>query len=193
MDNFIEKIGETSFMEFIYRIHKSMVNNRILLVYEGEVNQDITKAFTTMTQKNLDEDETTSVPIKKRVYHVMVECLQNIGKHSDNIESGEPEVPGNGIFLVSKTDRGFNVITGNPIANSKVEDVTNMLNKVNNMNEEEIKSYYKEMILASRISEKGGAGLGFIDIVKKTGNKIEYHFEKINNNTSFFIIKTLIS
>jgi Family of unknown function (DUF6272) len=192
MENKIRLEG-LEFMKFVYQIHNSMVNNRILLVYEGEVNQDITKAFTTMTQRNLEEDTTTSVPIKKRVYHVMVECLQNIGRHSDNIESGEPEAPGSGIFLVSKSDEGFYVVTGNPVASTKINDLTDILNKVNGMNEEEIKSYYKQKMLESRISEKGGAGLGFIDIVKKTGNKIEFHFEKINNVTSFFIVKTLIN
>lgn len=181
------------FMEFVYQIHKDMVDNRILLVYEGEVNQDITKAFTTMTQKSLEEDDQASVPIKKRVYHVMVECLQNIGKHSDNIESGEPEIPGNGIFIVSRSEQGFNVVTGNPIANSKIGEVTTMLNTVNSMDEEQIKVYYKQKMLESRISEKGGAGLGFIDIVKKTGNRINFHFERINDVTSFFIIKTSIS
>jgi len=192
MENKIRLEG-LEFMKFVYQIHNNMVNNRILLVYEGEVNQDITKAFTTMTQKNLEEDTTTSVPIKKRVYHVMVECLQNIGRHSDNIESGEPEAPGSGIFLVSKSDEGFYVVTGNPVASTKINDLTDILNKVNGMNEEEIKSYYKQKMLESRISEKGGAGLGFIDIVKKTGNKIDFHFEKINNVTSFFIVKTLIN
>jgi hypothetical protein len=181
------------FMEFVLRIHKDMVDHRILLVYEGEVNQDITKAFTTMTEKNLEEDEQTSVSIKKRVYHVMVECLQNIGRHSDNIESGKPEIPGTGIFIVCRNDQGFSVVTGNPIANSRIPEITAMLEKVNSMNEEEIKAYYKQKILESRISEKGGAGLGFIDIVKKTGHKIQFHFEKINDLTSFFIIKTQIS
>ncbi len=180
-------------MELIYQIHNSMVNNKIILVYEGEVNQEITKAFTSLTQRNLDEDEATSVPIKKRVYHVMVECLQNICKHSDNVESGEPVNFGNGLFIVSKSTDGFNIITGNPVANTKIDEIATMLNKINNMNEEEIKAYYKQKIMESRISEKGGAGLGFIDIVKKTGNKIEFHFEKINDNTSFFIVKTLIS
>lgn len=192
MENTLTK-QNLKFLEFVWEIHNSMVQNKIMLVYEGEVNQDITKAFTAMTQKNLDEDDLASVPIRKRVYHVMVECLQNIGKHSDNIESGEPELPGNGIFMVSKSDEGFSVVTGNPIANSKIGEVTQMLNKVNSMSQEEIKAYYKEKILASRISEKGGAGLGFIDIVKKTGNKIDFHFEKLNDITSFFIVKTLIS
>jgi hypothetical protein len=192
MNNFIREEG-TPFMEFVYQVHQSMVSNKIILVYEGEVNQDITKAFTALTQKNLDEDDSTSLPIKKRVYHVMVECLQNIGKHSDNIESGEPEVPGTGIFMVSRAEDGYSVITGNPVANTKIKDITEMLDKVNNMDAEQIKAYYKEKILASRISEKGGAGLGFIDIVKKTGNKIDFHFATINDVTSFFIVKTKIN
>jgi Family of unknown function (DUF6272) len=182
-----------SFMKFAYQIHESLIANHIMMVYEGEVNQDITKAFTALTQKNLDEDNGASVPIKKRVYHVMVECLQNIGRHSDNVISGEPELPGTGIFMVSRNGTAYSVVTGNPIANTKIADVTEMLNKVNGMDQEQIKAYYKEKILASRISEKGGAGLGFIDIVKKTGNKIDFHFEKINEVTSFFIVKTQIS
>lgn len=183
----------SSFMKFAYQIHESLIANHIMMVYEGEVNQDITKAFTTLTQKNLEEDNGASLPIKKRVYHVMVECLQNIGRHSDNVISGEPELPGTGIFMVSRSGAGFSVVTGNPIANTKITEVTDMLNKVNAMDQEQIKAYYKEKILASRISEKGGAGLGFIDIVKKTGNKIDFHFERINDVTSFFIVKTLIS
>jgi hypothetical protein len=193
MENTLKKTGGQTFMEYVYDIHNSMVNNKIMLVYEGEVNQDITKAFTSLTQRNLEESETTNVPLKKRVYHVMVECLQNICKHSDNMESGEPEVPGTGLFIVSRSEEGFSVITGNPVANNRIEEISTILNKVNSLNEEEIKAYYKQKMLESRISEKGGAGLGFIDIVKKTGNKIEFHFEKINDLTSFFIVKTLIS
>jgi len=91
MEN-ITKFNNAEFMDFVYSVHENMVSNDIMLIYEGEVNQDITKTFTSMTQKNLEEGE-TSLPIKKRVYHVMVECLQNIGKHSDNAESGLPEIP----------------------------------------------------------------------------------------------------
>lgn len=192
MENSTTK-GSDDFMKFVYQIHGSMLDNNILLVYEGEVNQEITKAFTTLTQKNLDGDEATDLPIKKRVYHVMVECLQNIGKHCDHVDSGLPISPGNGIFMVSKTNGGFNVITGNPIANAKIDDLKKILDTVNSMDRDEIKAYYKKTIVESRISEKGGAGLGFIDIVKKTGNKIDYHFQKINEVTSFFILQTYIN
>ncbi len=186
------KFNNSEFMDFVYSVHENMVGNDIMLIYEGEVNQDITKTFTSMTQKNLEEGE-ASLPIKKRVYHVMVECLQNIGKHTDNIESGLPEIPGTGIFMVSKSTDGYFVVTGNPVANTRVAAITEMIETVNGMDRDEIKAYYKKKILESRISDKGGAGLGFIDIVKKTGNKIEFHFRKINDIASFFIMKTYIN
>lgn len=188
----ITPFNKSEFMDFVYSVHENMVNNDIMLIYEGEVNQEITKTFTSMTQKNLEEGE-TSLPIKKRVYHVMVECLQNIGKHSDNANSGLPEVPGTGIFMVSRSTDGYFVVTGNPVANTRIDEISEMINTVNKMDKDEIKAYYKKKILESRISEKGGAGLGFIDIVKKTGNNIEFHFRKINDIASFFIMKTYIN
>jgi hypothetical protein len=44
-----------------------------------------------------------------------------------------------------------------------------------------------------RLSEKGGAGLGFIDIARKTGNKLEFHFLPIDEESSFFLLTSSVS
>ena len=44
-----------------------------------------------------------------------------------------------------------------------------------------------------RLSDRGGAGLGFIDIAKKTGEKLIYSFLKINEKRSFFVLTSTIS
>ena len=38
------------------------------------------------------------------------------------------------------------------------------------------------------ISDKGGAGLGFLDMAKKTGTKFEYYFEPLDDEKCFFIL-----
>ena len=43
------------------------------------------------------------------------------------------------------------------------------------------------------MSDKGGAGLGFITIGMKSGNKLKTNFKKINNEFSLFILKATIS
>ena len=54
------------------------------------------------------------------------------------------------------------------------------------MNAEELKTYYREVLSSNELSEKGGAGLGIIDLVRKSGNKIEYRFDTVNEQFSFF-------
>jgi hypothetical protein len=41
-------------------------------------------------------------------------------------------------------------------------------------------------------SAKGGGGLGLIDIVRRTENKIEFDFQKINNIFSFYFFKVVV-
>jgi len=182
----------TDYMDFVSKFHSTIRQQDIMLVYEGEINQTITKAFTSMTEKRVDEG-TDSMRTQKRVYHVMVECLQNVGKHSDSELTGEPESPGRGIFIISTTKDKYVVTTGNVVANDKVAVIEKMLGYFNSLNPEEIKAEYKRMIKESRLSDKAGAGLGFIDIVKKTGNKIETHFQRLNDHSTFFIQKSVIN
>lgn len=191
MEETIIKVG-TNYMDFVSKFHQTIRNQNIMLVYEGEITQTITKAFSSMTEQNFD-DQIDSSTTQKRVYHVMVECLQNVAKHADEETTGEPEIPGRGIFMISDTENQYTVTTGNIVSNDKIDTIKGMLDKFNSLKPDEIKDEYKRMIKESRLSEKAGAGLGFIDIVKKTGNKIEYHFDKINDKTSFFIQKSVIN
>lgn len=94
--------------------------------------------------------------------------------------------------MVSHGADCYNIITGNVIKNEKVESLRNSLEHVNSLDKEGLSTLFKQQIKEGRISEKGGAGLGFIDIAKKTGNKIEYQFKELNSEVSFFIITTTI-
>ena len=182
----------TDYMDFVYQFHNTMIEQKLILVYEGEVNQSITKAFTSLAEQSLEETQ-ESLTIKKRVYHVMVECLQNICKHADHVETGQPDPPGAGIFIVGEQEKQYTITAGNVIANDKVEGMAKTLDEINALDRDELKALYKKQMRESRLSEKAGAGLGFIDIAKKTGNKLDYNFTPINEMTSFFIIKTKVS
>jgi hypothetical protein len=45
----------------------------------------------------------------------------------------------------------------------------------------------------NQISAKGGAGLGFITIAMKSGNKLDIRFEKINDDYSLFQMTSAVS
>jgi hypothetical protein len=179
-----------SFLEFAYQLYKTMKTNEINLVYEGEVTQEITKTFTSLTEKNMAKSEESN-QVQKKVFNVMVECLQNISKHGDTLIEGEGEER-RGIVMVSRGDESYKIITGNVIRNERVPSLKESLELINSLDKEGLSSLFKQQIRESKISEKGGAGLGLIDIAKKTGSKLTYQFKELNNNVSFFILTSTI-
>jgi hypothetical protein len=183
----------TGFLEFVYDFYKSMKAHEITLVYEGEITHQITKAFTSLAESNMaKEDESNSV--QKKVFHVMVECLQNISKHAEDYNLHEEYTfAGRGIFLVSKGENEYNITTGNIVENHKIDGLKAMLENVNKLDKDGLKELYKKQIKEGRLSEKGGAGLGFIDIKRKTGRQLLYHFLPVSENTSFFLLTSTIS
>jgi hypothetical protein len=79
------------------------------------------------------------------------------------------------------------------VDNCKIPDLKNLLEQVNSLDKEELTELYKKQIKEGRLSDKGGAGLGFIDIKRKTGRNLNYHFLPINEDTSFFLLTSTIS
>lgn len=175
----------TYYKDFIHQFRDSMMDHDVSLVYEGEISQQIVNVFSKIAEAKLEGKE--HVVTKRRVYHVMVECLQNICKHADENTTSDSQL-GKGILLVGNNESQYMVQTGNIIENKYVNALEATLERVNSMSPEEIKENYKKALLNSRISDRGGAGLGFIDMVKKTGNPIEYLIKKIDDEFSFLVI-----
>lgn len=186
------KIGANQdFLDFAYQLYHTMQANEINLVYEGVVTQEITKTFTGLTEKNMIKNEEPG-QVQRKVFNVMVECLQNISKHADPLE-GEANEERRGIVLVSHGEDSYNVITGNVIKREKKEFLQAKLEQINSLDKEGLSALYKKQIMEGRLSERGGAGLGFVDIAKKSGNKIDYQFKDLTDDYCFFIIITTIS
>ena len=128
--------------------------------------------------------------MRKRVYSLSVECLDNILKHSDiNEEEHELLINYPPRFIVEKIAENFLIHTGNIILNKNRDVIIPRLDKLNDLTIEEINELYKKSLANAEISAKGGAGLGLIVMAKTTKQKIKYDFEKINDKYSYFAMQ----
>ncbi len=180
------------FLAFAYSFYKTVKDYKINLVYEGEITHQIIKAFTSLTETNMEIDE-ESISVQKKVFHVMVESLQNISKHADCLPTENQRKEGKGVFMLGKNDNSYCITSGNVISTVKVQGIKNQLIKVNSLDKDGLKAFYKQQIREGRLTSKGGAGLGFIDIAKKTGNKLNFNFLSLNDEYSFFVLASTIS
>ncbi|MCZ8214613.1 MAG: SiaB family protein kinase, partial [Cyclobacteriaceae bacterium] len=87
----------------------------------------------------------------------------------------------------------YSIMTGNPIKKTATADLKRKLDDLNQLDKEGLKEMYKEIIKNTQISEKGGAGLGFVDMARKSGEKLEFDFPEMNADYNFFCLKVNVS
>ena len=135
--------------------------------------------------------------VRKKAFHIFVECIQNLYHHVEPIEGLEKKYESNriGAIVLSKDGSFCRISTGNFIRKEKQAKLIERIEHLNSLTESQVKSLYRDTINNQKFSDKGGAGIGMIDMARKTGNKLQYQFYNVNDNADllFFSFDVCIS
>ena len=169
-----------------------MEKGNIMLSFKGEVTSDL---LTSILQIMESKMETLDEPpkIKKKVYNILVECLQNLYHHIDEDDPQTIMKENSALFMIRKEEGEYSIMTGNFIAIENVDLLKQRLDRINDMDKDELKHYYKEVLNNGEMSAKGGGGLGMIDIARKSGKKLDYNFDPVDDHYSFFSLNIKVA
>lgn len=166
--------------------YNKMNEGEVILTYKGDISSDLITNVLEIFESKLDQSNEKS-KIRKKIYNVLVECLQNLYHHSEEIDTDTLEEDGKfAVFVLSKQNDSYKISTGNFVKKEKINVLTDKMDKINALTLEEVRSLYKVILNNQDFTEKGGGGLGMIDIVRKTGSKLDYKFYDYANEISFF-------
>lgn len=179
---------EKNSLDFVKQLFFLMQDHHLGYIYKGVFTQEVTDTILSLTEHKLVKQEESS-KIKKRVYNILVEALQNVTRHQATDETHNPEH--DSLFLIQKMNNRYVITTGNIAQNKNIPQIQQLIEKINTLSKEELKEYYKTVLEEGTLSEKGGAGLGLIDIARKSGNKLIYKFVPISNDISYFYLCTV--
>ncbi len=166
----------------------------VLLAYKGSITSDLINNVLDAVESKL-QDFNEHSKIRKKVYNVLVESLQNLYHHIDDLpdEFKERFDSRFGMLVVSRENDAYKISTGNFIRSEKIKYLKDKIDKINSLSKDELKDMYKFILNHQKLSEKGGGGLGLVDIARKTGNKLDYNFQNFNNEFYFFILDVFVN
>ncbi|HYW94923.1 MAG TPA: SiaB family protein kinase [Bacteroidales bacterium] len=173
-------------LKYVSRFREHIYKNRIMLTYMGEISQEIILALLNMTEKKLDASH-EDIGIKSKIFNVMVECLQNITYHNERNKYSRSSM-----FVISRNAGGYVIYSGNALQKLKAHELQEKLQRINDMTAPERKDFYLHWLQNRRIKGNPGAGLGLIDIARKTGSDLEFNFEEIDGEYVYFALKTVV-
>ena len=159
----------------------------VLLAYKGSITSELINDVLDAIESKLDEVNEEG-KVRKKIYNVLVESLQNLFHHIEDSHEGVAEdlAPKFGILVIAREGSMYKVTTGNFINSSRMKFLREKIDKINSLTKDELKDMYKFILNHQKLSSKGGGGLGLVDIARKSGSKLEYDFYTYNKEYSFF-------
>ena len=175
---------------FIYPLFKEMIGKKINFGFRGTFTREVSDGLIEFA-RGIFRWKDVAKKLRKRVVYILVECVQNISRHQEL--TGSSQTAQDGIFLIQSMGNVYSIAQGNIIMNDQVQPLEERLERINRMGRDELKEQYASVLSGSGFSKKGGAGLGLIEIARKSGNRIRYRFSKVNEEYSYFFMDTLIN
>ena len=122
----------------------------------------------------------------RKMSFMLVESFQNILKHGQTENTLGVHLEDEGIFSFKVSSKGNFINSINFIQPGDAEGLKMSIDYINGLDKASLKSYYMDSLKNNEMSSKGGAGLGFIEIVRKSGSKILYRIDDNNSGPILF-------
>ncbi|MGI9543863.1 MAG: DUF6272 family protein, partial [Cyclobacteriaceae bacterium] len=116
----------------------------VLISYKGDVTDDLFHCVMELVEDKLDRME-ASTRLRRKIYRIMVESLQNVYHHFDEADS----MKGSAFpvtFSLEKGKTNYHIETGNHVLMDKVDDLKVFIDGINKMSSSELKEYYRRQL-----------------------------------------------
>jgi len=177
----------------IYALQKKLKESNIEFIFSGTFSQGLIEELGLALKQRLQLQQATKSKISS-AFFTFVEQTQNIKNYEISKENTQyfPVIAGSAVIAISRIDTGYCVNSGNTILNEDITNLKDELDKIILMDETELNSYYREVSRREIDMSTGRAGLGLIQIARKSNGKIKYKFEKIDDSYSYYTLTVTV-
>lgn len=177
----------------LFELQNTLRNNGMLINFSGRLSQGIIEELGEAVKKYMEAEDRPKNDIYS-VFAIFIEQTQNIKNYTACKEgkSTYDMIANSGIVSIGKIDSSYFIWSGNIIESCDGQALSERLDMLAKLDKEKLKILYKEQIRKAIEPECSGAGIGLIDIARKSSLPIEYSIDRINNEFSFYQIRVIV-
>lgn len=172
------------------RLERLMAENHVNMIWCGHVSPQVGKEVLEFTETKLSEEE-IELNIRRRVFSILVELIDNVEKYSPGREAENKY--GMPVSMVRMDYKTYSVTTGNIILNSQIPNLKEKIDIINKYDKKGLKEFFTRSLAGQTIKSDSTGNMGLIDMARKSGSKLVYQFEKLNELYSYYIVTVNIT
>ncbi|WP_205672109.1 SiaB family protein kinase [Ammoniphilus sp. YIM 78166] len=174
-------------------IQNRMRANGLLICFSGKFTQAIIEELGEAVRKYLEMEESPSNDIFN-IFSIFIEQTQNIRNYCTSKEGSDvfERVAHSCIVTIGKTEAGNIIQCGNLIEEQDIPALVQRIEPICHMDRIELKKYYKQKLREELPEGSTSAGMGFIEIARKSSQPIEYSMFKVDESFSYFTLQAIV-
>lgn len=178
----------------LFQQYQMMTQYKILMSFKGVFAQPTLVEMGNTIRNTVGSDGAVSTMVMKKIFAIFIELSQNILHYSAEKEIDlDGKEGGVGILIISDNGDRYCVSSGNLILTQNAAQMQERCQRVASMNREELRAYYNEQRKRDRSPDSKGAGLGFIDMARKSDYPLEFKIQRFDDKHSFFMLSSYIA
>ncbi|MBP2227570.1 hypothetical protein J2847_000850 [Azospirillum agricola] len=175
-------------------IKRDLDGKGIIFSFSGYLSEGILYSLGEALREKMTMEEADG-PTVRRVFSVFVEQMQNIIRYSAEKVTGTSsrsvELSAGMVTIGMERGKVF-IVCGNTVLNADVPRLKERLDHLRGLDREGIKSYYREQLREEPEDGSRGATIGLIEIARRASEPIDYDFDPMDGERSFFCLKVRI-
>lgn len=169
-----------------------MCARNIIFSFKGVITEEILADLGEIIKNHISDFKYRPLVVK-RVFSIFIEVAQNILHHSaEKVTLGPHGERGSGIVMVIESESDFEIVSGNLISNSSSKSIEESCKLINSLDKEGLKKAFRQKIKAPLDEGNKGAGLGLLDIARKSENRVAFKIDRIDDDHSFLLFSVKI-
>ena len=175
----------------IFGLREHFNQSRILLCFNGPISRSLIEEIGNALRNYLQADH-AQPSAAMDVFSVYVEMTQNIRHYA--ISQGYDELDSSATVVVARDEEGrYLVQAGNLVEKADGEALRLRVSALAQMDKAQLKAAYKTQLRQPRDENAGsGAGLGLIDVARKSIQPLSASLAPVNDRRAFFSLRAVI-
>ncbi len=161
----------------IHKYYKMLKDEHIILSHNGALDSEVIDLLLDLTDKKLTKLKIRR-GVRKKIFNILVECLQNTLHYIKEFDEDIPIVHSPFLIIIKK-ESSFIISTGNFVTEDRAEFLKNKLSEINTLSQEDLQKHYIQSLDKKTLPTEGGAGLGLVDIVRRSKHRVSFDFQEI--------------
>lgn len=160
-------------------------------MYSGSFHDGLTARLIDLAESVLVRNN-VSRGLRNKLAFVMVEAYQNIIRHRVNDPLVTEQAAARSAFIVRSNKDVQSLVAINAVPNAVAEKISARIENINSYDKAALKKLFLEGLEENSISDKGGAGLGLIEMARRSGNPLGVKMLPLNERYSMFVLAVTI-